>query len=359
MEQYLSLAKEILSEGDFQFDPRTEEYVLGISGALRTYDLRKGFPLVTTKNVSIRLAAEELFWKLRGESNVKPLTDRDVHYWEANAFDHWIKRSGLRDKFPKHSAEWNAEFERYKKRLAENAEFAADAGGLGPVYGYQWRHGFSRDKKEIDQLKNLLELMKNKPGSRYQVLNAWNPADLPDMALGPCPFWHQATIYGDKLDLTMVQRSCDTYLGVPYNIAQDALLTHLIANELGLKPRFLRHMTINTHFYLGRPPRSDFWANPKNVEEFQKRFRQIKEKAAHFGLREWYLSEAPPESPGNERKDHIPFILEQLAKTPRDLSTVEIAQMPLFELIEQPARAVIKPKNYNPHKWDSRAEMAA
>jgi thymidylate synthase len=359
MRQYHNLSKRILREGDIQFDPRTEVYRLGISGENSIYDLREGFPLVTTKNVPVRLPAEELFWKLRGERNVKSLVDRDVHIWTANAFDHWVKRNGWRDRFPKHSSQWNEEFERYKEQIASDPKFAKIAGDLGPVYGYQWRHGFTRDRKQIDQLKNMLEAIRGNPGNAYHVLNAWNPAKLKDMALGPCPFWHQFTIYGDQLDLTIVQRSCDELLGVPFNVAQDAVLTHMIANEFGLKPRYLNHMTINTHFYLGVPPRANFWLDSENLESFQKRFKQIKKRADYLDLRDWYLRKAPGESPGNERKDHVPFILEQLSKAPRTLPTIEVARMPFFDLIKQPAKEVITLRDYSPHKWDSKAVMAA
>ena len=212
MRQYQELLKRILGHGDVQFEPRTQEYIIGISAWQSIYDLREGFPLITTKNVPQRLPFEELFWKARGERNVKSLFDREIHIWDANAFGNYLKRNNLQDRFPKHSPAWNEEFERYKERLKSDSRFAADAGDLGPVYGYQWRHGFKRDGKEIDQLRNLIDGIKKKPGLRYHILNSWNPADLPDMALGPCPFWHQFTVYGDKLDLTMVQRSCDVLL---------------------------------------------------------------------------------------------------------------------------------------------------
>src|SRR3989344_2333780 len=145
MEQYHQLLKEILGKGDVMYEPRTEEFILGIGGWQSKYDLRKGFPLMTTKNVPPRLPFEELFWKLRGERNVKGLVDRNVHIWTANAFDRYLKNKGLREDFPKHSSQWNEEFARYKDRLALDSEFASTAGDLGPVYGYQWRHGFIRN----------------------------------------------------------------------------------------------------------------------------------------------------------------------------------------------------------------------
>jgi thymidylate synthase len=158
----------------------------------------------------------------------------------------------------------------------------------------------------------------------------------------------------------MVQRSCDVFLGVPFNIAQDSLLTHMVANETDLNPRFFNHSYINVHAYLGVPPRSEFWTDEKNIEEFQERFKEIEKETEYLDLNEWYLKNAPEESEGNERKDHIPFILEQLSKTPRELPSLEIKEeIPLFDAIKMPVGEYAEVKNYNPHKWDSRANMAA
>lgn len=376
MRQYHDLLKRVLGEGEVQFEPRTREYIIGVSNApVSTYNLDDGFPLVTTKNVPIRLPGEELLWKLRGERNVKPLVDKDVNIWTANAFDRYLVKNGLTEKFPKHSADWNREFEKYSRRIKTDADFAREAGDLGPVYGYQWRrwrkpvfvpgHSVGSEwnpqewrVEEIDQLANLIKGIKEKPGSRYHILSAWNPADLGEMALGPCPFLHQFTVYGKNLDLTTVQRSADVFLGVPFNIAQDALLLQLIANETGLMPRKFSHIPINTHAYLGVPPRTDFWENPFNVEKFQNRFRKISERKQYLELREDYLVWARNESGEDKGKDHTPFILEQLSKEPRDLPKVNVTDTPLLELIEMPIGEVITIKGYDPHKWNSKAVMA-
>lgn len=362
MQQYHTLFREILGRGDVQFEPRTEEYILGISAWHSTYDLRKGFPLTTTKKVPPRLPFEEVFWKLRGERNVKSLVDRKIHFWSANAFDRHLKNSGLNAAFPKHTPAWNSEFAKYKQKLEDDPTFAATAGDLGPVYGYQWRHGFEREGREFDQLVSLLQDIKKRPGSRYHILNAWNPSDLPDMALGPCPFWHQFTIYGSMMDLTMVQRSCDVFLGAPFNLAQDSLLLHMVARETGYTPRFFNHTPLNAHAYLGVQPRSNFWINADNVTEFQRRFSAIgaDDRNSYLELRAWYLGEAGPESEGNERKDHVPFMLEQLSKEPGSLPTIHfLNDVPLLEAIQRPTDELVSVTNYNPAIWDSKATMAA
>src|SRR3989344_1179322 len=375
MRQYHDLLKKVLGGGDVQFDPRTQESVLGLSVAQSTYDLREGFPLITTKNIPPRLPFEELFWKLRGERNVKSLVDRKVDIWTANAFDRYLKTQCLQGQIPKHSDTWNQQFASYQARLKEYSEFAKVAGDLGPVYGHQWRHwkktvfvkGHSEGTEcvpdewrieEIDQLERLVEGIKKKPGSRYHVLNAWNTSELADMALGPCPFWHQFTVYGNKIDLTMVQRSCDVFLGVPFNIAQDSLLLHMVARETGLEPRKFNHSLVNVHAYLGVVPRANFWADDKNVKEFQEEFNAVSNREGYLELRGKYLKIAGSESEGNERKDHIPFILEQLSKEPRDLPSIKLVDIPLLEAIQKPVVDVVHISGYDSHKWDSKAIMA-
>jgi len=361
MEQYHELLKKILGEGDVMYEPRTEEFILGLSGFQSVYDLRKGFPLMTTKNVPPRLPFEELFWKLRGERNVKGLFDRDIHIWDANAFDNYLKKNSLREKFPKHSREWNEEFERYKARLKNDPDFFG-AGDLGPVYGYQWRHWKKSDGEEIDQLLNLLKGIKEKPGSRYHLLSAWNVGDLPHMTIGPCPMIHQFSVFGENIDLNTYQRSCDVFLGVPFNIAQDSLLVHMVAEEAGLIPRKFFHSYGNVHTYLGVPPRADFWKEERNVREFQKMFQNVKNREGFLDLRKWYLANAPMESSGNERKDHIPFILEQLSKEPRELPSLKLRKeiiTPLLEAINMPVTGAIEVIGYDPYRWDSKANMAA
>src|SRR3989338_1140330 len=195
MRQYHNLLKKIISEGEIQFEPRTQMYTIGLPGAQSIYDLREGFHQMTTKNVPLRLPGEELFWKMRGERSVKSLFDRNVHIWDANAFDNWLKRTGKGKEFPKHTKKWDDKFSEYCARLVNDSE-AEELGDLGPVYGYQWRKGFNRDGQDIDQLKNVIDGLKKNPGSRYHLLTAWNPSDLPDQAIGPCPMIHQFSAFG-------------------------------------------------------------------------------------------------------------------------------------------------------------------
>ncbi len=359
--QYQDLLKETVTKGDVFYEPRTRGHVIGISSFARTYDLRKEFPLLTTKFVKPELPFEEVFWKLRGERNVKSLVDRDVNIWTANAFDKYLKTNGLNEQIPKHSEMWNEEFAKYSEKIKNDPKFAETAGDLGPVYGFQWRHWPSVGGGEVDQLERMLKGIEKNPGSRYHVLNSWNVDDLGKMALGPCPFWHQFSVFGNQMDLTMIQRSDDVYLGAPFNQAQDSLLLKLVANETGHTPRYFHHHTINTHIYLGVEPRSGFWKDESNVNEFKKKFNEVTGKEGYLELKEWYLNQAPEESKGNKKKDHMPFVLEQLSKETKKTSSIRIINpnLPLLEAIQMPALEVVEVNDYDPHRWKSKATMAA
>ena len=372
MQCYLELLKRILTTGEVQYEPRTQECILGITGAQYQFsDVRESFPLVTTRQIHPRLAFEELFWKLRGERSVASLVARGVDYWNGNAFQKYLEREGLDKEIPKHTERWNTAFGAWKKRLDDREE----DGDLGPIYGYQWRHwrrpvffqrfhdgnGWVDDHwgvEEVDQLENLLEGIRERPGSRYHILNAYNPGEIGDMAIGPCPFWHQFTVYGDQLDLFMVQRSCDILLGVPYNDAQEAALLHMIAQETGLIPRRFVHSLGNVHAYLGVPPRSDFWMDTGNVMEFQIRVASVTERTGYLEVRDWYLETALGEGELNLGKDHIPNILTQLSKRPRASPRLELKRIPLLEAIQMPAKEVLKVVDYKPHKGKSHSVMA-
>jgi thymidylate synthase len=357
MKQYQSLLKEIIETGDVMYEPRTEELTIGLAGAQRVFDLEKGFPLVTTKNVGSRWPFEELLWKLRGEMSVKSLHDKGIDIWDANAFDHYLKKEKLTVEIPKHSEAWESEFRVYKKKLDDGTE----EGDLGPVYGYQWRHGFKREDKEIDQLKSVIDKIKKNPGSRYHLMTAWNPSDLPDSALGPCPMLHQFSVFGNYLDLQVYQRSCDTFLGVPFNIAQDSLLNHLVAKETGLKARKFIHTYGNVHIYLGVGNRAEFWKDENNVKDFKDKIKKINTKTpkvAYLDTLDWYLEKAGEEEEINNDKDHIPKVLELLSKRPRKLPTIELKDVEFWDAINLEAKEIVSVKGYNPHVWNSKARMA-
>ncbi|HEU0045171.1 thymidylate synthase [Sphingomonas sp.] len=194
MQQYLDLMARVLNSGARQAD-RTGTGTLSVFGAQMRFDLQAGFPVLTTKKLHLRSIFVELLWFLRGDTNV-----------------HWLQERGV--------SIWN--------------EWADADGELGPVYGKQWRDWVTADGRHIDQIAGLVEQIRTEPHSRRQIVSAWNPGDLHAMALAPCHCLIQTHVADGKLSLQLYQRSADIFLGVPFNIASYALLTHLLADQCGL-----------------------------------------------------------------------------------------------------------------------------
>jgi thymidylate synthase len=209
VQQYLSLLRRILDEGTAKSD-RTGTGTLSVFGHQMRFDLAAGFPLVTTKKVHTRSVFAELLWFLRGDTNVKWLRDRGVTIWD----------------------EWADEF-----------------GDLGPVYGYQWRSWPKPDGTYVDQLAGVVEGLRKDPDSRRHLVSAWNVADLPAMALAPCHALFQFYVADGRLSCQLYQRSADAFLGVPFNIASYALLTHMVAQVTGLRVGDFVHTLGDAHLY--------------------------------------------------------------------------------------------------------------
>ncbi|AYG95701.1 thymidylate synthase [Brevundimonas naejangsanensis] len=208
--QYLNLLRDILDNG-VRRDDRTGTGTLGVFGRQMRFDLSKGFPLLTTKKLHTRSIFIELLWFLRGETNIAWLKDNGVSIWD----------------------EW------------------ADANGdLGPVYGKQWRSWAAPNGQSIDQISKLVHGLKTNPNSRRHIVSAWNPADVDDMALPPCHCLFQFFVADGKLSCQLYQRSADVFLGVPFNIASYALLTHMLAKVVGLEPGDFVHTFGDAHLYL-------------------------------------------------------------------------------------------------------------
>ena len=210
MQQYLNLLNRILTEGTQKGD-RTGTGTLSIFGHQMRFDLRDGFPLLTTKKLHLKSIIYELLWFLRGDTNV-----------------HYLQEHGVRI--------WN--------------EWADENGELGPVYGHQWRSWPDYKGGTIDQIKNVVEMIKHNPDSRRMLVTAWNPAEVEDMALPPCHCFFQFYVADGRLSLQLYQRSADSFLGVPFNIASYALLLQMIAQVTGLEAGEFIHTTGDTHLYL-------------------------------------------------------------------------------------------------------------
>ncbi|MGI6321952.1 MAG: thymidylate synthase [Bacteroidales bacterium] len=210
MKQYLDLLDNVLKNGKEKHD-RTGTGTISVFGYQMRFDLAEGFPLLTTKKLHLRSIIHELLWFVSGDTNIKYLKDNGVSIW-----DEWADKDG----------------------------------NLGPVYGYQWRSWPAADGRKIDQLKEVIEEIKKNPDSRRLIVSAWNVGEIPKMALPPCHALFQFYVAGGKLSCQLYQRSCDIFIGVPFNIASYALLTLMIAQVTGLKPGEFIHTLGDAHIYL-------------------------------------------------------------------------------------------------------------
>jgi len=233
MKQYLDMAKFVLENGTFKGD-RTGTGTISYFGYQTRYDLEEGFPLLTTKKVHLKSIIHELLWFISGSTNIKYLVDNDVRIWNEWAYEKYQK-----------SPEFKGEdIKEFAAKIKESDEFAAKWGDLGPVYGHQWR-----DFDGVDQLENLINQIKTNPNSRRLIISAWNPKEVPLMALPPCHSFMQFYVNDGYLSCQLYQRSADIFLGVPFNIASYSLFTMMIAQVCGLKAKWFVHTTGDTHIY--------------------------------------------------------------------------------------------------------------
>lgn len=248
---YLTLLKKLLDEGVEKGD-RTGTGTKSIFGYQMRFDLSKGFPLLTTKKVPIKSIIHELIWFVRGDSNLKYLADNNVHIWDEWPYKAYLQRNNI--PVPETgSDEWNTGIKEFIEKIKSDETFAKDYGNLGPIYGYQWRNWPAPNGTHIDQLKNVIEQIKKSPNSRRMIVSAWNVADIDEMAkagLPPCHCLFQFYVANGKLSCQLYQRSCDTFLGVPFNIASYAVLTMMIAQVCDLEPGEFVWTGGDVHLYL-------------------------------------------------------------------------------------------------------------
>ncbi|ELU8226316.1 thymidylate synthase [Listeria monocytogenes] len=259
MKQYLDLEKYVLENGTQKGD-RTGTGTISTFGYQMRFDLQEGFPIMTTKRVPFKLVVSELLWFLHGDTNIRYLLQYNNNIWNEWAFERFVKSDdykgedmtdfGLRaERDPAFKEVYQAEMDKFKTRILEDEAFANKYGELGNIYGKQWREWKTSQGETIDQLADLIEMIKTNPNSRRLIVSAWNPEDIPNMALPPCHSLFQFYVADGKLSCQLYQRSADIFLGVPFNIASYALLTHLIAREVGLDVGEFIHTMGDAHLY--------------------------------------------------------------------------------------------------------------
>lgn len=298
MKQYLDLGQKVLNEGHIKND-RTNTGTKSIFGHQMRFDLAAGFPLLTTKRVPLGLIKSELLWFLKGDTNIRFLLAHNNHIWDEWAFKNYVespdyqgpdmtdfgRRCLVDEAF---NQVYQAQLADFCQRILTDDAFAQKFGDLGKVYGYQWRHWQTSRGEVVDQISDVIEQIKNTPDSRRLIVSAWNPEDIPSMALPPCHTLFQFYVADGKLSCQLYQRSGDIFLGVPFNIASYALLTHLIAHQTGLQVGEFIHTLGDAHLYsnhfeqmqeqLSRTPRAlpKLWLNPDKKDIFDFTMEDIK-----------------------------------------------------------------------------------
>lgn len=284
MKQYLDLLRDIQENGDVKHD-RTGTGTKSVFGRQLRFDLRDGFPAVTTKKLYFDSVAHELLWFLQGSGNIEYLAKNNVHIWDEWPYKAYLEKTG-QDMPDTKSPEWRSGMKAFIGRVATDRAFAEQWGDLGPVYGVQWRKWPDGKGGTIDQIAGAIDMIKNKPESRRIIVSAWNVAEIDDIAqmggLPPCHTLFQFNVVKNRLDLHLYQRSADTFLGVPFNIASYALLLCMVAQVTDKEPGTFVHTIADAHLYvnhmeqveeqLSRTPRPlpRLWLNPNisNIDDF-------------------------------------------------------------------------------------------
>ena len=271
MKQYLELCQKILNEGQFKED-RTSTGTYSYFGAQMRFSLNEGFPLLTTKKVFLKGIIHELLWFIKGDTNIRYLVQNNVKIWNEWPYEKYKK-----------SKDYNGEtLDEFVEKIKDDEAFAKKHGDLGPVYGKQWR-AFGIDEHKVDQLQDVIEMIKSNPDSRRLIVCAWNPMVIDQMALPPCHSLFQFYVSDGKLSCQLYQRSADLFLGVPFNIASYALLTMMVAKVCNLELGDFVHTMGDVHIYSNhieqidlqltrtpRPlPKMIIKSNPTNIEDFK------------------------------------------------------------------------------------------
>jgi len=257
---YLNLCEHVLNHGTMRND-RTNTGTYSVFGYQMRFDLSEGkFPLLTTKRVPFRLVASELLWFVKGDTNIRYLLQNNNRMWNEWAFKKWVESDeydgpdmtdfGNRSqRDPAFKEVYDEQMAIFEEKILNDEAFAEKFGDLGSIYGKQWRAWKTSKQETIDQLKDVIQSIQTNPYSRRHIVSAWNPEDIPHMALPPCHTLFQFYVADGKLSCQLYQRSGDIFLGVPFNIASYALLTHLIANECHLDVGEFIHTLGDAHIY--------------------------------------------------------------------------------------------------------------
>ncbi|MFW5903828.1 MAG: thymidylate synthase, partial [Halolamina sp.] len=312
----LDLVDGVLSEGTYKPN-RTG--VDTISRFSRHYevDLQEGYPLLTTKRMDgyrWNSMIHEVCWYLSGEEHVRNLRE------ETKIWDAWADDEGHLD----------TAYGRFWRRYPIPDEAARLEGESWPEDSHRWVTEEADGRRTFDQLQYVLDTLEERPNSRRLVVNAWHPANAAVSTLPPCHYTFVFNVQGDRLHLQLTQRSGDVALGVPFNLAAYSLLLTIVAQRAGFEPGRFAHTIVDAHVYCGTGERGAWYGD--NLDALQERLRGVDDRRDYRAVREWLTAAAPPEPDDAEDHDHVPGLLTQLTREPRERPELSIADVPLDEL---------------------------
>ncbi len=310
MRQYLDLVTDVLGSGTYKPN-RTGVDTIAAFSRHYSIDLEAGFPLLTTKDLSGARwdsLRHELVWYLSGDEHIRELRE------ETGIWDAWADEDGNLD----------TAYGRFWRRFPVPEEGLP--GESWPDEDHRWR----TDEGTFDQIAYAIDQLRENPNSRRIVISAWHPANAAVSTLPPCHYTFVLNVQGDELNVHLTQRSGDIALGIPFNIAAYSLLLTAIAQRTGFEPGTFAHTIVDAHVYCGAGDRGAWYAD--NLEALQSRLAAVDDPEEYREISEWVSSAAPPESEGHERDDHVPGLLEQCAREPRERPEIEIADVPLEDL---------------------------
>jgi len=321
MQQYLDLVETVLQTGTYEENRTGVDTLAGFSHHY-TVDLQQGFPLLTTKDLSgarWNSLVHELLWYLSGEEHIRTLRE------ETGIWDAWADEEGRLD----------TAYGRFWRRYPVPDEESRLPGESWPAPDSQYLN----DEGTFDQIAYVLDGLRNHPESRRLVVNAWHPANAADSTLPPCHYTFVFSVQDGKLNTHLQQRSGDIALGVPFNIASYALLTHAVAQTVGLPVGQFGHSVVNAHIYLGEGDRGSWYQ--ETLTELRERLADVEDREDYAAVRDWVEDTAPPDPAGY---DHVPGLLTQLTRTPRERPSIDIADRSLEELEAEDVTL----RDYNP-----------
>ncbi|MEY7847670.1 thymidylate synthase [Natrarchaeobius sp. A-rgal3] len=316
MRQYLELVDSALSEGAYKPNRTGVDTISSFSEHYEV-DLGEGYPLLTTKRMDDyrwNSMLHEVCWYLSGEEHIRELRE------ETKIWDAWADDDGHLD----------TAYGRFWRRYPIPEGEARLEGESWPDEGHQWVTEEEDGRLTFDQLQYVVDTLSDSPNSRRLVVNAWHPANATVSTLPPCHYSFVFNVQGDRLNCHLTQRSGDIALGIPFNVAAYALLTKVVANQTGFEPGTFAHTVVDAHVYCGRGDRGEWYAD--NLETLQSRLSAVDDREEYREVREWLESEAPAEADGEDGYDHVPNLLEQLTREPRERPTLEVGDATIDDL---------------------------